>query len=589
MKKKIIGVLIAAVIVIAAAGILILNFINDYREKNRRSEVVMSLQDYYKVPDGEAMVIIDEKVYEKNALWRNETAYLDLDTVKTMYIHRFFWVPEENTMFYSAPGEVFRFTPGNREYLVNEIAQQSEAPIVELRDGMPYISVKYLENCGITYSVYTDPARVLITYSSEAYLAATVREKTQIRVSQDIKADLLTELEVGETVRFIDGGGIRENGFVKVMDSKGVRGYIMEADLNENYYQDPVFVDFTWPEYPHTTYSDKVYLGWQLLYTTDSVGMLKDELAKAPEMNVISPTWFFMSDTDGNMINYASKAYVDEAHSRGVKVWALYKNDTIEGKFNCTEDSHAVLSSTAARTNLINNIISTAVEYDLDGVNIDYEMLKVDSGVFFIQFLRELSVKCRERGLVLSVDNYVPENYNAYYDIAEQSRVVDYIIIMGYDQHYAGSEEAGSVSALDWFSNALGNTAAKADMSRVIMGVPFYTRLWKINNGSLYVEETLSMAGAEKKVNSIGAEKNWKNDEGQYYAEWTSGENKFKIWLEDIKSLQAKTYAAREYGAAGIAAWKCGDETSDTWAAIKDALEGEIPEPEEDEEDGADE
>ena len=577
MSRKLIYAAAAAVIVLTAAVVIGRSVVQEYRDKRTPSEVVMPLTEYYDIPDGEAMLIIDETVYDRNALWRNGTAYLDLDTVSEMYIHRFFWVEDEQLMIYTTPTEIFHFTPGQRAYTVNDEPAQAEYPVVELKDGEPYISVNYLENCGITYTIYHDPERVLITYSEESYLAADVTSETQIRVSQNIKADLLTTLEPGDTVRFIDGGGIRENGFVKVMSSDGVRGYILESALSDSRYDDPVFTEFEWPEYTHIERDERIYLGWQLLYTTDSIGYLKEAAERAPEMTVIAPTWFFLNDTEGNMKTYATTEYVDKAHELGLEVWATYKNDTIDGQFECTEGTHAVLSSTAARTALIENILDTVVDYNLDGINIDFEMLKLDSGVYFIQFLRELSVKCRLLDIILSVDNYVPENYNAYYDLAEQSEIIDYIIIMGYDQHYAGSGETGSVSALDWFSEALANTAVKADTTRVIMGVPFYTRLWKIVDGKIYVEETPNMSEAAKIVKNAGVTKEWKEKEGQYYAAWYVNGAQYKIWLEDAESLRAKVSAARAYDVAGIAAWKCGDEAKGTWAEIVDALEGELP------------
>lgn len=589
MKKKIIGIAIAALIVLTAAAILVLKLISEYKAANAPSEVVKPLNEYYSVADGEAMVIIDEKVYEKAALWSSDTAYLDLDTVRSMYNHRFFWTEAENLMIYTTPDKVYHFTPGERNYEVNTELTSAEAPVVEVRGGVPYISVNFLENCGITYRIYNDPNRVMITYSDEAYLTAPVAQASQIRTGQDIKDDIVRELAEGETVRFIDGGGIRENGFVKVMSEDGVRGYVLESALAESGYTDPVFADYTREEYTHITRDEKIYLGWQLIYRTDNTDMLESDAADVPELTVVAPTWFFLTGTAGDMMSYANNAYVTRAHELGLEVWATYKNDSNDS-FSCTEDTHTLLTSTTGRGTLVSNIMSTVDEFGLDGVNIDFEMLKVDSGIYFIQFLRELSVRCREKGVVLSVDNYVPENYNAYYDLPEQSEIVDYIIIMGYDEHYAGSEEAGSVSSLGWFKNAVSGTAAKADPSRVIMGVPFYTRLWEIKeDGGVYVEETPDMAGADRIVQKSGVEAEWNESMGQYFAEWNSGSSRFKIWLEEAESLKCKTYAAREYDMAGIAAWKLGDETPGTWTAIKDAFEGEIPvdEPEEDEESSA--
>ncbi|MCR5330740.1 MAG: hypothetical protein K6E62_06085 [Lachnospiraceae bacterium] len=589
MKKNIIMGAVAAVVIIVAACIIGISIYKDYKEKNTPSDIVMPLSEYYGISGEDVMIIIDEKVYDKKALWRDETVYFDLDTVKSMYDHRFFWVENENTLFYTPPDTVYTFTPGSTEYLLNRSPISSNVPTVQLKDGVVYVSITLLEKyCGITYRLYDDPHRILITYSDEAYLTAVAKEDTQIRVSQDIKADILKEIKTGEALRFIDGGGIREKGFIKVMSEDGVRGYIREASLETSVYTDPEFVGRAPTTYTHNRLNRKIYLGWQLLYTKDNIGYLKEAMALAPEMNVISPTWFYMCDTEGGLIDYANKEYVETAHDKGLQVWALYKNDTIDGKFSCTEDSHKVLSSTETRLKLVDNIVATAVEYGVDGVNIDFELLKKDSGVYFIQFLRELSIECRARGIILSVDNYVPENYNAYYDLTEQSDIVDYIVIMGYDEHYNGSKEAGSVSSLGWFKHAIENTLAKCDPAGIIMGVPFYTRLWKENGDALTVESTPNMAEAAAIVKRANVKPEWDEECGQYYAEWTNS-GKYRIWLEDEESLREKVYAIREAEFSGVAAWKCGDEKAGTWASLVDALEGELPAPEDETEESTQE
>ncbi|MBP5330863.1 MAG: hypothetical protein J6Y89_03320, partial [Lachnospiraceae bacterium] len=393
MKKNIIMGAVAAVVIIVAACIIGFSIYNDYKEKNTPSDVVMPLSEYYGISGEDVMVIIDEKVYDKKALWREDMVYFDLDTVVSMYDHRFFWVENENTLFYAPPDTVYAFKPGENDYLLNRSAVSSSVPMVQIRDGVVYVSIKLLEQyCGITYKLYDEPHRILITYSDEAYLAAVATEDTQIRVSQDIKADILKEVKTGDVLRFIDGGGIREKGFIKVMSEDGVRGYIKEASMETGNYVDPEFVGKAPTTYSHSRLNKKVYLGWQLLYTKENTGFLNEALALAPEMNVISPTWFYMCDTEGNLIDYANRDYIETAHEKGLQVWALYKNDTIEGKFSCTEDSHKVLSSTETRLKLVDNIVNAAVEYGFDGINIDFELLKKDSGVYFIQFLRELSI-----------------------------------------------------------------------------------------------------------------------------------------------------------------------------------------------------
>ncbi len=542
--------------------------------RDEGSKVVRSLSDYYGIPDGKAMIIIDETVYEKYALFEDGMTYIDLDTVTQMYSHRFFPVEEDNTVIYTTPTEVYDLKVNAKEFECNGERSTASVPIIKKTDGQYYIATAFLEQCGITYRFVDDPARVLITYSPDQYLCMDVVTATPVRTGKTLEADRVKELQEGDKLRVIDGGGIRENGFIKIQTEDGVRGYVLQEDLGESYYADPKFTDHKEAEYTHIDMPEKIYLGWELLYNKDNIGYLKEHLSAAPEVNVVAPTWFFLDGTDGSFISYASKDYVSYAHDRGVDVWATYKNDTIENRFSCTEDTHIILSSTDKRRALIDSIMSTVDEYGFDGINIDFEMLKLDSGVYFVEFLRELSVKCRLNKIVLSVDNYVPEAYNAYYDIKEQGQIIDYVVIMGYDQHYAGSEESGSVSSIDWFTNALKSTVELAPPERVIMGVPFYTRLWREENGGkVFVDATLNMKEMQEKVS--GKELTWRESNGQYYTEWAKKGSLYRIWLEDGESLKRKADASREAGVQGIAAWKLGDEEAGTWAILQDYFEND--------------
>lgn len=582
--KKIFALVAGVVLVAALAGVGLIIYHN-IKEKYAPSEQVLSLTDYYSVPDGEAMIILDGDVFERNALYRHDMTYIDLDMVKSMYTHRFFYVPEENSVFYSTAHEIYEFTPGETVFLLNRQPTESVVPIVELKNDTVYVCTSFLERCGMTCSTYTEPARLLIASNPEGYLCADVAKATRIRAGKDIKADILKEVQAPERMRFIDGGGIRENGFVKVMSEDGVRGYIEENALSESYYFDPELRQPEADEYSHIRYSGNIYLGWQLTYSTDSTPLLNKVIAESPEVNVVAPTWFYLNDTEGNMNSYASQEYVDLAHSNGIKVWGTFKNDEIEGVFSASEDSHRLLSVTAHRNSLTDRIVGAALEYGLDGVNIDFELLKVETGVYFIQFLRELSVACRENGICLSVDDYVPMGYNAYYDLKEQAEIIDYIVIMGYDEHYAGGGQAGSVSSLNWFKQAAVDTAALAEPAGVIMGVPFYTRLWREEmvdgEQKLYIDLTPGMDEAAKVAANSGAEKVWSKDCGQYYIEYKKDSATCRMWLEDAKSLEQKVLAVRELDMAGIAAWKLGDESAGTWGVIKNAFEGDLTDAEE--------
>ena len=215
-------------------------------------------------------------------------------------------------------------------------------------------------------------------------------------------------------------------------------------------------------------------------------------------VNVISPTWFSVSDNDGNVSSLASGEYVMQAHEKGLKVWGLVDN------FSENMSTTTVLSNTAARQNLENQLVTYALKAGLDGINVDFESLSEDVGIHFLQFLRELSIQCHENNLVLSVDNPVPEDFTSHYDRAEQGKVVDYVIIMGYDEHYVGSD-AGSVASLPWVEQGVKDTLAEVPAKRTILAIPFYTRLWKTTDGGAVTSEAIGMDQAQQAISDNGS------------------------------------------------------------------------------------
>ena len=222
-----------------------------------------------------------------------------------------------------------------------------------------------------------------------------------------------------------------------------------------------------------------------------------------------------------------------QAHEKGLKVWGLVDN------FSENMSTTTVLSNTAARQNLENQLVTYALKAGLDGINVDFESLSEDVGIHFLQFLRELSIQCHENNLVLSVDNPVPEDFTSHYDRAEQGKVVDYVIIMGYDEHYVGSD-AGSVASLPWVEQGVKDTLAEVPAKRTILAIPFYTRLWKTTDGGALTYE----------------------GDGATY----------QIWLEDSKSIAEKVKLIPKYKLAGVAEWKLGFENSGIWSVITENL-----------------
>jgi spore germination protein YaaH len=509
---------------------------------------------------------MQDKIYDKTALSEDGTIYLDYDTVIGVLNKRFYWDANENLLSYTTPTEIIKTEAGSKAYTVNEDKNKTDYPVVILKGKIPYIALDFVKRYSdMRYEYFKTPDRIVISYQWGDHLFTKVKKDTKLRYEPDIKSDILTELKAEELLTYVDTSEVAKNGFSKVMTKDGIIGYVQNKYLEESYY-DAVKSDFKAPEYTHIKEDGAVNLVWHQVTNRVANGNLTKLLNKTKGVTAISPTWFTITDSAGNIASLADKNYVEKAHSLGIKVWALV--DDFNTEISMTE----LLSHTSAREKLIQELLKEAKEYDLDGINIDFEKITEGAGNHYIQFIRELSVRCRNEGLVLSIDNYVPSSYTAYYDREEQGIVADYVVIMAYDEHHAGSDESGSVSSIGFVDNAITNILEMVPKERVIMGIPFYTRQWKETaeeNGSVSVSsEAFGMVNAQSVLEKNGVEPKWDDKTGQYYGEYEKDGATYKIWLEEEDSVEAKLKLINKAGMAGIACWKLGLEDSAVWDII---------------------
>ena len=286
-------------------------------------------------------------------------------------------------------------------------------------------------------------------------------------------------------------------------------------------------------------------------------------IAGTTGLTTISPTWFTIRDTNGNITSLASSAYVDAAHQAGLEVWGLVDN------FTNQVDTLAVLSNTQSRANMISQLITEAQNSGLDGINVDFEQITEEMSDHYIQFIRELSVECRKNQIVLSVDNYVP-GFTSHYNREEQGIVADYVIIMGYDEHYVGSE-AGSVASLPWVEQGIQDTLDEVPAERVINAIPFYTRLWRTTGGNV-TSEAIGMDQAQQTIADNNVETYWDKTTSQNYGKYDIDNSTYQIWLEDAQSVAEKVKLVSKYDLAGVSAWKLGFENNVIWQVISDNL-----------------
>ena len=548
MKKRYMPVLIVCLLIFVVGAVgLAAHVIMKYTPTKER----MDLNEYYgQVSEGEAALILGTDRLEQRGLMSGDQPYLPLEVVNSYLNQRYYWDAENHQILYATPSELLSYP-----------ALDSAGGQVWLKDGNVYLSLSFIKQyTDIDSYVYQEPSRVAIQYQFDGIRKVTVLKNTYVRYRGGIKSPVLSEVKAGDTLTYMEG----LEDWTQVATEDGYIGYIENKKISA---PEEILVERTFSQdgYTYLTMDEPVNMAWHQVTSMEANGYLAETLQNVTGVNVISPTWFYIQDNTGNISNIASADYVAQAHERGMKVWGLVDNFTVE--VSTTE----VLSRTSSRQNLINQLIQAAMEVGLDGINVDFESLSEDVGIHFLQFLREMSIECHKNNLVLSVDNPVPEDFTSHYDRAEQGRVVDYVIIMGYDEHYVGSEEAGSVASLPWVEKGIQDTLAEVPAERVINGIPFYTRLWK-TSGAVLSSEAIGMDAAQEAVTVNQADVYWDNSVGQNYGTYELEGDTYQIWLEDAQSIAAKVKLIPQYGLAGVAQWKLGFENSSIWQVISDNL-----------------
>ena len=523
------------------------HFIKKYIPTKER----MNLTEYYGQPgDGEMAVILGSNIMEERALMSGDQIYLPLDMVNTYLNQRYYWDSADNQILYATPSEL-QYYP----------ASESGDGDVWLKDGTVYLRLGLVQKfTDLDAYVYENPSRVAIQYQFSGVKTTVVSGDTSIRYRGGIKSPILTDVNTGDTLLFLE----EMEDWAKVATMDGYIGYIQKDKISSAETQD-FERSFQKEEYTYLTMDSKVNMSWHQVTSQEANAYLPDAIANISGVNVISPTWYYIQDTSGNIGNIASADYVAQAHEKGLKVWGLIDNFTAE--VSTTE----TLSQLSSRQNIIQQLIQSATSIGMDGINVDFETLSEDAGPHFLEFLRELSIECHKNNLVLSVDNPVPEDFTSHYDRSEQGAVVDYIIIMGYDEHYVGSD-AGSVASLPWVEEGVQDTITEVSAQRTILAIPFYTRLWKTTGGAL-TSEAIGMDEVQKVLAENGVEAVWDGSVSQNYATFEKENSTYQIWLEDAKSIAEKVKLIPKYNLAGVAQWKLGFENNSIWQTISDNLQ----------------
>lgn len=572
MKRKIIPVLVAVFLILVIGAVTVGSMLY---EKYSYSTERADLDEYFGVTLDQLAIVLQDDMLEERAILRNGMCYFDLDTVHR-YLNEGFYVDrEEGLLLYTTAVEIISVSMGgtavSSKDAVGEEPRTNDLGYVAVfeENDKIYVAADYVRRF-TNYSVEIFDRHVQVYTQWGSREIDTLKKDTQVRLKGGIKSPILCDLAAGTTVEILD----KMETWCKVKTQDSIIGYVeikmltLASQGQTDTVKETPVTDYVEPEYTSMAMEGKVSLGWHAIGGVGGNSTFDTMVAGAKGMNVIAPTWFSLNDEEGNFRSYAAKDYVDRAHAKGLKVWGVWDDFNYNLDTGSSVSVLAVLSKTSTRQRLVGNMITTALALGLDGVNLDFEKITGDSGPHYAQFVRELSVECRKNGLTLSIDNYVPYDFRDYYRLDIQGKVADYVIIMGYDEHWRGSGKPGSVASIGFVSNGIAKALEDVPADKLVNALPFYTILWK-TDGTKVTDEYLTLNNTADFVNRLKLSPQWDDETCQNYAEWTSGSVKYQLWLEDEESIAAKLSVMSAQKIAGVAVWRLGYGTESIWSLIR--------------------
>ena len=561
MKKKAQPMEIAMILIIL---VMIIGIAWKIADRYIPSRVVMDSAVYFGVTDeGDAAIVMSDRVVQEKALVREGNAYIEYEMVKESLNDHFYYDEQENQIILTTATDIIKIPFNSTEYTTLTGNGTMPYQIMFLQGSEMYIALDFIQQyTNLEYTVLEEPTRIIINDQWGTRTYAELKKDENMRIEGGIKEPILKKLTAGDKVTVLE----QMDKWTKVLTSDGYIGYVRNKTLNDTY-EEEVTHDFNENVYTSIHKDYDINLIWHQITSQESNAVLETDIQDVAGVNVISPTWFSISTNDGDITSLASEEYVSLAHEKGMEVWGLLDN------FSADIDTVTVLGSTASREKLEDRLITEAVNYQMDGINIDIEALKEEASESYIQFMRELSAKCRNNNLVLSVDVPPPYDFNAHYNRVALGEVVDYVIIMGYDEHYVGSDP-GSVASVSYERDGITGTLEDVPKEKIISGIPFYTRLWKTSPSGEVSSEAIGMNAADETLAEYGITPFWNYDTFQDYGEFTDSEGNYcQIWLENETSVEEKMKLINEYELAGVAAWKLGFERASISSVISKYLD----------------
>lgn len=549
MKRRVVPFLVAlGLIVLVIAGFFGIRLVERYTPSKEQADIGKLLG----VSGDNVAVFLNNELQEAKGIYIEEQTYLPIEWVNEKLNERFYWDNHEKLLVYALPESIV--------YADHSTKGSTGKPLIWVNDEGVYLSLGLISNyTDIRLDVFdlADHKRIFVNNDWSEETKAVADGKGNVREKGGIKSPIVTRVEKGSEVTVLE----TMEKWDKVRTPDGYIGYVEHKRLGESRSEAPVST-FVAPVYKNISLDEPVCMAWHQVTKPEGNASFDNLIANTKGLNVISPTWYELTDNEGGFNSYADAAYVQKAHDMGLQVWALINN------FSGNVQTEVLLSKTSTRQKLIEKLMAEVEQYGLDGLNLDFEGIKKEAGVHYIQFIRELSVSCRKEGIVLSVDNYVPYAGNEFYNRKEQGIVADYVIVMGYDEHYAGGEP-GSVASVGYVNDGISNTLKQVPKEKLINAIPLYTRVWTEAADGKTSSVALGIAKAKEWAVENNVELYWQEELGQYYGELKTEEGTKKVWMEEERSIGLKMDLIRKYDLAGVACWKLGFEPAELWDEIR--------------------
>ena len=569
-RRKILQAVLPVVIAIALIGIILLvakstGLFDDWGYSSKMAD----LNGYFKtISDDTASVVENGEVTDDKITVRDGKLYIPYEAVIEKYNENFYWEQTDDRLLYTTGDGVYAAKLQDNYYTLDGNGTQTGYQICYKNGETLMVCLDYVRIfTNFDYKLYGgggEPYRACVkTEWGTDVVADVIEDDIAVRTVADKEGDILKKLRKGNTVIIVASENEK---WVKVTTDDLITGYVETKHLGEKYDRPETPVTDVAPITVTTVadYAQPVILAWHNVTNENSAQYLKENEKFLPYINTISPTWFALADNEGTVESIASSSYVETCHAKGLKVWGLVSNLTYP-EVSLGE----ILPYPEKRDYVTEQLLNYAAQYNLDGINIDFESVPSDVGPSYIQFIREFSLKAHAKNLVVSVDNYVPKEYSMHYNRKEQGIFADYVIIMGYDEHTAASEEAGSVASLDFVMEGIEKTLEEVPKEKIVNALPFYVRYWIVDdNENILDMQTLTMTKGLETVTAAGAVPEWNEASGQNYAEWKTPEGTNKIWLEDIKSIQAKLDVMKAHDIGGAAVWQLAFGTEEAFQII---------------------